>query len=83
MVKIGKAANGYIVEVCVPFTKPAKGSDMMCGMSEGETQYVCKNEAEVAAKVTALLPLLDGEYTDQKAFEKAFGAAVLEDEEGD
>lgn len=82
MIKIGKAANGYILEVCVPLKDTGKAKDTMSlGGRSLEEQFVCKDEAEVAAKVTELLPKLDAEYTSEKAFAAAFGEAVTEEEE--
>lgn len=80
MIKVMKADNGYVVECCVPY-KPKKckaGDPMAVGpySGEGEKSFVATTEAEVANLISKLLPLLDAEYTDDKAFEKAFGEAA-------
>jgi hypothetical protein len=85
MIKIGKAANGYIIEVCVPKKeeKGKKGEPSCCCGSEFEEQFVAKDEMEVAAKIQEILPKLDGEYSTEKEFAAAFGKAVSEEKEDD
>lgn len=73
MVKIKKVENGYIVECCVPYK--AKG-DELSYQGEMEKELIAKDEAEVGKLVSKLLPLLDGEFSEDKAFDKAFGEAV-------
>ena len=89
MIKIAKAANGYVVEVCVPLKEDPKakkgGMDGMCCSPSRELEelYMCKDAAEVASVIADLLPKLDGEYTSEAAFAKAFGDAITKDEEGE
>jgi hypothetical protein len=80
MIKIGKASNGYIVEVCCPIKQDKKGPMGMMGGGEGEAQFVAKDAKECCAKIAELLPKLDDTYTTEKAFADAFGAAVAEDD---
>ena len=76
MISIGKIENGYLIEVCVPMKKKeGKKSECCCESSE-EKQYCVKDVAECAAKITALLPLLEEEHTSEKEFESAFEEAT-------
>lgn len=77
MISIGKIENGYLIEVRVPMKKKEskKNESCCCGSTE-EKQYCVKDAAECAAKITALLPLLEDEYTDDDAFESAFKEAT-------
>jgi hypothetical protein len=81
MVEIDKAENGYVIEVRVPLKEDAKSSPMMDSCCMEEKKYVAKDAAEVLDLLEDILPLLDSEYTDEKAFDKAFEKAVgVEDE---
>jgi hypothetical protein len=84
MIKIGKASDGYILEVCVPYKPKDAGKGMMDMGRELEAQFVAKDAKECCAKIAELLPKLDDTYTTDKAFADAFGSAVSEDDpEGD
>ena len=76
MVEIDKAENGYVIEVRVPLKEDAKSSPMMDSCCVEEKKYVAKDAAEVIDLIEDILPLLDSEYTDESAFDKAFDKAV-------
>jgi hypothetical protein len=76
MISVGKIENGYLIEVRVPMKKKEdKKSDVCCEHSE-EKQYCVKNASECAAKIAALLPLLEEDYTNEKEFDSAFDEAT-------
>lgn len=79
MISVGKAANGYVVECCVPI-KPKKkkeASEMIdCYPGSREKQYIAKDAAEVAALIAKLMPMLDEEYTTEDDFDTAFDKAA-------
>jgi len=85
MIKIGKASDGYVIEVCVPkkCDEKKKGRIEPMRSMEFEEMFVAKNEDEVAAKIKEILPKLDGEYSTEKEFAAAFGKAVMEEKEDD
>lgn len=78
MISVGKAANGYVIECCVPI-KPGKekeAEDMpYCGGSR-EKQYIAKDTKAVAALIAKLMPMLDEEYTTEDDFDTAFDKAA-------
>lgn len=79
MISVGKAANGYVVECCVPL-KPGKGKEdddmpTECYRSS-EKQYIAKDEKAVAALIAKLMPMLDEEYTTEDDFDNAFDKAA-------
>ena len=91
MLTVGKAANGFIVEVRVKFKKEAKKTDKMtsccCGPSEYagscEKQYLAKNTKEVAELIEDLMPLLSEDFKDESEFDKAFEEATKDMKGGD
>ena len=91
MLTVGKAANGFIVEVRVKFEKEAKKTDKMtsccCGPSEYagscEKQYLAKNTKEVAELIEDLMPLLSEDFKDESEFDKAFEEATKDMKGGD
>jgi hypothetical protein len=86
MLEIGKAENGFVVECRVPF-KPKKGKGdvgmPMCCCSGSDKQYIAKDAKEVGELVEKLMPLLETEYSDTKAFDAAFKSAVDTEDEMD
>jgi hypothetical protein len=76
---IGKAENGFVVEVEVPI-KPEKKkeSDDMVSAYPGSKDkvYLAKDHAEVLEIITKLLPMLDTEYASESEFDKAFNKAA-------
>ena len=78
MISVGKAANGYVVECCVPI-KPGKEKEAegmpYCGGSR-EKQYIAKDAKAVAALIAKLMPMLDEEYTTEDDFDTAFDKAA-------
>lgn len=78
MISVGKAANGYVVECCVPI-KPGKekeAEDMLyCGGSR-EKQYIAKDAKAVADLIAKLMPMLDEDYTTEDDFDTAFDKAA-------
>jgi hypothetical protein len=84
MISIGKASNGYVIEACVPLKETKKKGDIgVCCRPELEAKFVAATVDECVAKIKELLPKLDADYSSEKEFEAAFGAAVSEDEEED
>lgn len=78
ILEVGRAANGFIVECSVPLKRDKKSDDMeisCCGPS-GEAQYLAKDEAEVAALVAKLLPLLSETFSSKDSFNDAFEKAT-------
>lgn len=74
--QVGKAQNGFIVEAQVE-VKPEKsnGKDIIHSCTERKT-YLAKTKAELATLISQLMPLLDTEYKDEKAFDSAFSEAT-------
>jgi len=80
MISVGKAANGYVVECCVPL-KPGKekeADDMpVNSYGSSEKQYIAKDAKAVAALIAKLMPMLDEEYTSEDDFDTAFDKAAM------
>jgi hypothetical protein len=80
MISIGKAANGFVLECCVPI-KPKKKKEaeemMVCCEGSREKQYIAKDAAEVGAMVAKLMPMLEEDYTNEKEFDDAFNKAAM------
>jgi hypothetical protein len=83
ILKISKAETGFILEACAPIKekKSANSGLSCCGPSEGTVRFIAKDESELFAKITEILPKLDVSYSSAEAFDKAFKAATME--EGD
>lgn len=84
MLEVGKAANGFVVECCVPLKPEAKSTakmDSCCcisGSSSCEKQYIAKDATELAEILSDIIPLLDGDYKTESDFDKAFAEATSE-----
>lgn len=95
MISVGKATNGFIVECRVRFKKDAKKTEKMttccCVPSSDyagscEKQYIAKDAKEVGDLISDIMPLLDGDYTKESEFDKAFEEATKDmetDEKGE
>lgn len=83
---IGTVENGFVLEVKVPNDKEEKkgGKDMVCCHSDYEWKnYYFKTAAELGAKVSELLPLIQKMKMAEKeeedaddAYEKSFAKAL-------
>lgn len=84
MISVGKAANGFIVECHVKFKTDAKMTEKMnkCGCSPSdcagscEKQYIAEDAEEVGELIANIMPLLDGDYTNESEFDSAFDEAT-------
>jgi hypothetical protein len=85
LLEVSKAENGFVVSCTVPIKpdKKSEGKSMQCCVDESCKQFVAKDESEVAALITKLMPMLDMEYTTEDDFDKAFdkAAGVMEEED--
>lgn len=76
--RIKQIENGYLLEVCAHWKeeKEADEKDKCCcmssGMQYGEKEVFCKDAADLANKVKAIIPLLTTELTSEDAFDAAF-----------
>lgn len=91
MISVGKATNGFIVSCRVRFKKDAKETEKMKGCccvgpsdyaGSCEKQYIAKDAKEVGELIAEIMPLLDGDYTKESDFDKAFEEAT-KDMEGE
>lgn len=76
--RIKQITNGFLLEVCANWKKEeeADEEDKCCcigsGMEYGEKEVFCKDAADLAAKIKAIVPLLTTEITSEDAFDAAF-----------
>lgn len=76
MVTIGRAENGYVLNVRVPYkAKEKNGYDSPVCCEREDKVILCKDIAEVATKLEKLLPALKDEMDASEAFEEAFEEA--------
>lgn len=75
MIEVGKAENGYVVEVRVPF-KPKKKNDEIDCYRTAEKQYVADDSKGVAALIEKIMPMLDEDFTSEDEFDQAFKTAA-------
>jgi len=83
VIEISCAANGFVIGVNVPLKPNAKGTSKMDTCSDSSPsqackQYLAKDAAEVGDLLEDILPLLDGDYTTESDFDKAFDEATNE-----
>lgn len=91
MVSVGKAANGFIIEVNVRFKKDAKKTEKMtsccCVTSEYagscEKQYLAKTVREVSELIADIMPLLSQDFKNEDEFDAAFEEATNDMKKGD
>jgi hypothetical protein len=80
MLVIGKADNGYVVEVRVPLkpkkSKEGKENDCICCEPSADKQYIVKEMSEISALIEKIMPMLDDDFSSEDEFDKAFKDAV-------
>lgn len=75
MVTVGRAENGYVLNVRAPYKKEKSDYDTPVCCGREEKVIVCKDITEVQDKLAKLLPALKDEMDASEAFEQAFEEA--------
>jgi hypothetical protein len=79
MIEVGQAANGYVIEVRVPFKKKKRkeGKELCCDYpGSTEKQFIAKDNKELISIMKNLMPLLDEDFTSEEEFDAAFEEAA-------
>jgi len=79
MLEIGKADNGYIIEVRVRFKQENKKESkevMVDYPGSDEKQFIAKDLKELNSIIKKVMPLLDEEFTSEEEFDAAFTEAA-------
>ncbi len=72
MISIGKAENGFVINVRAPYKEDSDSDGCCIGPSRKEKMFVVKSAEEAAEKVSALLPLLNDKMDADEVFKTAF-----------
>lgn len=76
MLSVCKIENGFLIEVRAPYKRKSKESKsdepVECGMGYGEKEVYAKDATDLGQKIEALMPMLEGEFESETAFEDAF-----------
>jgi hypothetical protein len=69
LISIGRAENGFVVEVRVPFDPEGELKDCCCCCPSTEMkQFLVSEPAEVGEKIAEILPMLKDEMNAEAVF---------------
>jgi hypothetical protein len=77
IMSIGRAANGYVLTVRVPYKETDEDyyGPTVSGSGEREKVILCKDSDELATKINKLLPALADKASAEESFDRAFQEA--------
>lgn len=70
MMSIGKAANGYILTIRVPYEDEGETAAVI--RDDTQKVIVCKDMDDLTGKIASILPALVDKQTAQEQFNSAF-----------
>jgi hypothetical protein len=72
IMSIGRATNGYVLTVRVPYNDDKEDRDYPVDVGSSEKVILCKDIEDLSGKITSIIPALVDKQSAEEAFDNAF-----------